>query len=164
MAYHRRVDFLDGADAFFASFSADERAVSRAAFRGLLAGAPVGTAALAATLGLDATRVGAAVAGLVARGTMALDDAGAVVAARGLSLTETAHALTLGPRRFFTFCAVDAIGIPLALGEPATVASRCHACRTPLALAVADGRVRAPAGMIIWAAERDPDRPLRAHT
>jgi hypothetical protein len=164
VAYHRRVDFLDGAGAFFASFSADERAVSRAAFRALLAGAPVPPASLAAALGLDAGRAAAAVAVLVARGTMLLDADGAVVAARGLSLIETPHALALGARRFFTFCAVDAIGIPLALAEPATVASRCHRCRTPLALEVAGGGVRAPRGTVIWAADRDVDRPLRSHT
>jgi alkylmercury lyase len=88
-----------------------------------------------------------------------------VVAARGLSLPPTPHALEVDGRRLHAFCAIDAVGIPVALGLDASVASRCHRCGAPIALSIADGAVRdAPAGLVIWAAERDPERSLRAHT
>lgn len=158
------MDFLDGADAFRATFSDDERAVSDAAFRGLLEGAPVAPSALIRALGVAPGRVTAAIARLVERGTMTLDAAGDVVAARGLSVERTPHALHLDGDPLYAFCAVDAIGIPLGLGRAAVVQSRCHACRAPVTLRIADGRVDAGGGVVIWAADRDVDRPLREHT
>ena len=159
-------DFLDGAATFLASFTGEERAVSRQAFRHLLEGRAASTAEIAGALALSEDAVDGAVRGLRARGTLVLDDAtGAIVGARGLTLRPTRHALTMSGRRLYTFCAIDAVGIPAALGADAEVASRCHGCATPVALSLCAGALRdAPAGTVIWASERDPARSLREHT
>jgi alkylmercury lyase len=159
-------DFLDGLEAFLQSFSPDEAAVSRAAFRELLSGRPTRVESLSVAVGLPAPVVERAVARLVERGTMARDAAtGEIVGTRGLSLTETPHALVLDGRRLYAFCAVDAVGIPAALGLDARVESRCHVCRRPLTLTFTEGAVtEATPGVVIWAAERDLTRPLHSHT
>jgi hypothetical protein len=156
--------FLDSAAAFLASFSPAERAVARHAFRGVLAGRPVAVGDVAPALALPAAEVEAAVARHLARGTMVVQG-DRVVAARGLSIPPTPHALDVGGRRLHGFCAIDVVGIPIALGLDAAVRSRCHHCATAVALTIARGAVReAPADLIIWAPDRDPERSLRAHT
>lgn len=156
--------FLDTLDAFLATFSPTERAVARHAFLGILDGRPVACADFAAPLGLAPVDVEAALARHLARGTMVVED-GRVVAARGLSLPPTPHALALDGRRLHAFCAVDAVAIPLALGMDAAIASRCHHCAAPITLAIAGGTVRpSTPDVVIWAADRDPERSLRAHT
>lgn len=156
--------FLDTADAFLASFSPAERAVARHAFVGILAGRPVACADFATPLGLAPAESDGAIARHRERGTMVVED-GRVVAARGLSLPPTPHALDIDGRRLHAFCAVDAVGIPIALGVGAAITSACHRCGAPLALRVRDGAViEAPAGVVIWAADRDPERSMRAYT
>ena len=159
-------DFLDGAADYLASFTDDERAVSRQAFRHLLEARAAGPAAIARELGLSAEAVESAVRGLRARGTLVQDDAtGAIVGARGLTLRPTRHALVISGRQLYAFCAIDAVGIPAALGADADVASRCHGCAAPVALRLRAGAlVDVPSGTVIWASERDPARSLREHT
>jgi len=138
--------------------------VARHAFRGILAGEPVGRGEFSTALGLSAAETDAAIERHVGRGTMVVED-GRVVAARGLSLPPTRHVLDMAGRRFHAFCAVDAVAIPIALALDAAIASACAGCGSPLALRVRDGVVsEAPAEVVIWAAERDPERSLRAHT
>ena len=156
--------FLDSAADFIASFTPIERAVARHAFLGILAGRPVACGDFAGPLGLAAADADTAIARHVARGTMVVE-AGRVVAARGLSVPPTPHVVEVDGRRLHAFCAIDAVGIPIALGLEAAVASRCHRCAAPVALSIARGTVReAPPGVVIWAADRDPERSLRAHT
>jgi alkylmercury lyase len=155
-------DFLDGAAEFLATFTKPERAVSRHAFLRLLEGRGAALSEVGGALGLSAEAVAAAVRGLRERGTLLVDDeTGTIVGARGLTLRPTRHALAMSGRRFYAFCAIDAIGIPAALGADARVASGCHGCGAPVALTL---RVQAPAGTVIWASERDPARSLREHT
>jgi alkylmercury lyase len=93
------------------------------------------------------------------------DETRTIVGARGLTLRPTRHALVMSGRRLYTFCAIDALGIPAALCADAEIASRCHGCAAPVALTLRAGvLVDAPAGTVIWAAERDPARSLREHT
>lgn len=88
-----------------------------------------------------------------------------IVGVRGLSLVETRDRLTLGGRQLYAWCAVDAVGIPAALGGEARVDSCCHHCGAPLPVALRDGAVAgAPPGMMVWAVERELSRPLRAYT
>jgi alkylmercury lyase len=64
-----------------------------------------------------------------------VDDTGHVVAAHGLSLVPARqHRLTLRGRQFWTWCAIDAIGIPAGLGEDAIAETTCHQCGTPIRL------------------------------
>jgi len=159
-------DFLEAIDEFLASFTPEEQAVTRVVFRRLLEGHGIRLEAVAATLEMPLTVVEKAVDHLVERGTMERDpDTGEVVAARGLSLAETPHRLTLAGRQLYAFCAVDAVGIPAALEVAARVESRCHACGAPVTLAIAGGAVTdASPGTVIWAAERDLTRSLRRYT
>ncbi len=158
-------DFLEEIERFLASFSPEENALSRHAFRALLDGQSATVAELPAALGLPPAVVEAAVENLTNRGTMVVEsDTGRIVGVRGLSLVEANHRFTLEGRQFYAWCAVDAVGIPAALGADARVDSRCHHCRAPLALELKGGMVEAPDGMVIWAVERDLDHALRTHT
>ncbi|MBI2466859.1 MAG: hypothetical protein HYV62_03425 [Candidatus Rokubacteria bacterium] len=159
-------DFVEEVERFLASFSPEEVAVSRYAFRAILAGAAATVAELLAALGLPSAAVDAVVAGLSERGTVALEpDPERIVGVRGLSLVETDHRLTLEGRQLYAWCAVDAVGTPAALGVDARVESHCEQCRAPLTLALAGGMLaEASEGMVIWAVERDLSRSLRAHT
>lgn len=158
------VDFLAGLAAHAAAFTAAEAAVTRHCFRALLAGEPAAVASLPSSLGVAREDVEAAVAGLVARGAM-LIEGGAVVVASGLSQPPTPHRVVLDGVARHVCCAVDAVGIPAALGRPARVESHCKLCRAPVAVAISGGRVEAePASVVIWAADLDPTRSVREHT
>lgn len=159
-------DFLRAIDEFLASFTPEEHAVTRVAFRRLLEGQGIQPGAIATTLGISLRAVEETIDHLLERGTMERDrDSGEVVAARGLSLTETSHRLRLDGRQLYAFCAVDAVGIPAALELDARVESRCHVCEVSLMLVLSGGAVtEASPGAVIWAAERDLTRSLRRYT
>jgi len=98
-------DFLGGIDEFLATFTPEEQAVTRVVFRSLLEGRGIQPEAVAVTLGMSLTAVERAVDQLIERGTMERDTAsGELAAARGLSLAETPHRLTLDGRRLYAFC------------------------------------------------------------
>ena len=159
-------DFAEEIERFLSSFSPDEVEIMRRAFQAILRGRPATVGELPAATGLPPAEVRAAVERLTERGAIVVEaERGEITGARGLSLAKTAHCLTLGAGRRYTFCAVDAVGIPAALGITATIESRCHHCETPLRLVVKDGGViEAPQGTVIWAVERDLTRSLRAYT
>lgn len=159
-------DFAEEIEGFLASFSPEEVAVGRHAFRAILHGRAATVAELPAAVGLPPAAVDAAVGRLVEQGTMAVEsDPPRIVGVRGLSLVETGHRLTLNSRRLYAWCAVDAVGIPAALVADARVESRCQHCQAPLTVELRGGAVvEATEGMVIWAVERDLSRSLRAHT
>ena len=159
-------DFREGIEQFLQSFSPEEVAVTRVVFQRLLDGHATRPDGLAGALGMTPAVVAVAVDRLVDRGTIAVDpETGDVVGARGLSLGETPHRLTLNGRRLYAFCAVDAVGIPAALEADARVESRCHGCRTAVVLTLTRGIVTgAPSGVLVWAAELDLTRPLHTYT
>jgi len=157
-------DFLAGLADRVRSLSLAESAVARRAFRLLLEGRPADRGMLVALTGLPPAAADAALDHLVEMGMVLLaPHSGALLTARGLSREPTPHRLELATRAIWASCAVDAVGIPAALGLRARVMSRCHTCRAPLALTV--GRaVEAPPGVVIWAPDFDPRRPLRTYT
>lgn len=159
-------DFAEEVEQFLASFSPEEIAVSRHAFRAILDGRPATVAELPAAAGLPQAVAERAVGRLVERGIIVVEPkTDRIVGIRGLSLVETNHRLALERRQFYAFCAVDAVGIAAALEVDARIESRCHHSEAPLALELRGGAVtEAPEGMVIWAAERDLTRSLRAHT
>jgi len=159
-------DFVEEIERFLGSFSPAEVAVTRHAFRALLDGRPATVDELPAAVGLPEGVAVRAVGRLGERGIIVVEPGtDRIVGIRGLSMVETDHRLTLEGRQFYAFCAVDAVGIPAALSVDARIESRCHHCRLPLALELRGGAVtEAPEGMLIWAAERDLTRSLRAHT
>ena len=159
-------DFLTGLAARVAALTDDEAAVSRHCFRALLAGRPARLSALAAETGRDAAGVGRAVEALRGRGHLGIDEvSGTVTVARGLSAAPTPHRLRLDIRTLHVCCAVDAVGIPAALGTDAVVQSRCRQCGAALTIAMRAGVVvAAPPEIVIWAADLDPAGSLHEHT
>jgi len=98
--------------------------------------------------------------GLIGRGLM-LDDGGHVVAAHGLSLIPARqHRLVLGNRQFWTWCAIDVIGIPAGLAADAVADTHCLACGTAVRVEFRAGEIvhsSHPAAML-WNAQPLPGR------
>jgi hypothetical protein len=135
-----------------AAAEAPSAALVRAAFHAILDGRPPLLADL-----VRATSVPpAAVDRLVGR-QLIVDERGLVVAAAGLSLVPARqHRLTLRGRRFWTWCAIDAVGIPAGLGEDAVAETTCQQCGTPVRLEFGAGelvRTSHPA-VRLWDAQR----------
>jgi Alkylmercury lyase len=112
----------------------------------------------AATSGLLADRTGLA-AEVVEHELTTLEmqglivwDARGVVGICGLSLVATPHALCLDGQPLFTWCALDAVGIPAGLGANATVRSQCFSCQQDMTIVFQTGRVQAvsAAALRIW--------------
>ena len=91
------------------------------------------------------------------RARLIVDDNGRVVAAHGLSAVPARqHRLTLRGRSFWTWCAIDALGIPAGLGEDAVAETTCQLCGTVVRVEFKAGKVTNashPAARV-WDAER----------
>lgn len=127
-----------------------EALIRHAAFRALLEGSPVHRSALADATDLGIDAVDRALASLSQQGRVALDGAGSVVAAAGLSLDRTRHRLRLGSRTFHTWCGIDAIGIPAALGADAVAETSCAQCGRDLGVEIKDGTTVGDPGYVAW--------------
>src|SRR5205823_2343561 len=104
----------DGAEtrAALVGVSASGLALRRASFRAVLGGAARALDDLAREAGASAEEA----AELARRDLVLLDGAGRVVGAAGLSLEPIRqHRLRMRGRAFWTWCAIDAVGIPAAL-------------------------------------------------
>jgi hypothetical protein len=138
-------------------------ALRRACFRAVLAGDARPLAELADEAGAS----GREAAELADRDLILLDGAGRVVGAAGLSLEPLRqHRLRLRGRAFWTWCAIDAVGIPAALGEDAAVETTCHHCGAPARLELRGGEV-ADAGhadVRLWNAAHVPGRGMARGT
>ena len=143
--------------------SPEGRALRRAAFAAVLDGRREPLAALAAAAGASDAEAD----DLVARGLAVLDEERRVVAAGGLSLVPARqHRLAVRGRRFWTWCAIDAVGIPAALGEDAVVETTCHHCGVPVRVVHRAGAVAEashPAARL-WNAEHAPGRSMAGGT
>jgi len=157
-------DFLHALAARGAAYTPAEAAITRHCFRALLAGVPAAVADLEHALGLSRADVQKAVAALGARGALGIEH-GVVNVAGGLSQTSTAHRLVLDGAVRHVCCAVDAVGIPAALGGVARVDSRCEACRASITVTLGGGRpASTPDSVVIWAANVDSSRSVREYT
>ncbi len=81
---------------------------------------------------------------------MEMDAEGNVVGA-ALTATRTPHAVRLGARELFAYCALDALFIPGLVGEPADVESTCPASGEAIRLRVStDGACEyEPSGAVL---------------
>jgi hypothetical protein len=126
--------------------------VSRAAFRALLDGDPPYQTVIGAVTGLTPQAVHDVVRQLVSEGRLTIDaTTGAVTGAGGLSLVESRHVMSMNGRRYWGWCALDAVGIPAALGLNAEVRSKCADTGEPARIAIRAGRTVAvePAGAVV---------------
>lgn len=105
---------------------------------------------LAAATSLPPERIDEALGLLIAYGGTVVDDHGRLLGIAGLSLAPSRHRLVLGGVDLHTWCAYDAVGIPAALGEDATVATGCGHCGNPIELAIQRGRPPKRSGAIGW--------------
>jgi hypothetical protein len=118
-----------------------EFVVSRAAFQSILAGAAPDLADIAARSGMPGAEVERVIRRLVADGRMTVDDAGRVTGAGGLSLVASRHEMHIAGRRFWGWCALDAVGIPATLGVDAEVLSRCTDTGETVRIEIREGRL-----------------------
>jgi Alkylmercury lyase len=114
------------------------RAVRREAFRGLLEGHAPAAHEIATTSALSKERTETAIAELRAAGALEVDPDGHVVGAHGLTQRTTEHIIITAKRVWHTWCALDAIGIPVALDLAAEVRTRCPTCEATIVLVVRD--------------------------
>ena len=119
-------------------------AVRREAFAALIAGAPVDADELARAADLSKANVEHAIAQLHAAGALELDPDGRVTGAHGLTHRQTQHAIVTPQRTWHTWCALDAVGIPAALGLDAEVHTRCPTCDGAIVLEIRSGTAIAP--------------------
>ena len=114
-------------------------AIMRTAFDAILSGHRISRDDLAEKTGASPAEIDR-----LAGRALILDADERVVAAHGLSLVPACqHRLTMRGRPFWTWCAIDAIGIPAGLGERAVVSTTCHYCRTAVRLELRGAEVLA---------------------
>ncbi len=136
-----RIMQIGGADPLVpeAAAGASATALCRAAFNAILDGKLVAVSELAKSTGASSQDVEQ----LVGR-ALIVDERGRVVAAHGLSaIPARQHRLTLRGRPFWTWCAIDALGIPAGLGEDAVAETTCELCATAVRVEFKAGKVMA---------------------
>jgi alkylmercury lyase len=147
--------------------SADEQALRKAAFRAVLDGEAIDQVGLVATTGFAPEKVGTLLDGLTERGLVVVEpDSGRVVGSWGLSAVPTDHRLRIQGRDLYTWCALDAVGIPAGLGEDASIASYCHLCGAPVNVEMVAGQVAqaVPPDVRLWVMPNEVGRSVVGFT
>ena len=121
----------------------------RHAFAALLAGETPRVADLAAAAGRDTPGVSHAVAWLEDHGQLERDH-DLLVGAHGLTRRTTPHTFTIDSRTLHTWCAYDAIAIPVALAATAQTATTCPACRRSLTIDIDAGQLPRDNTPVLW--------------
>ncbi|MEB3033377.1 organomercurial lyase [[Mycobacterium] nativiensis] len=96
----------------------------------LAGGKPVPLPRLAAAAGWPTDEVETALRGIP---RVDFDGAGNLIGL-GLTLARTAHHVRVDGRELFTWCAMDAVGLPVMLGRAVIVESTCPATEAPILL------------------------------
>ena len=117
--------------------------------RGIAEHGAVSPESLGAQLEIEPARAREVLAGLATLG-MEIDADGNVVGA-ALTSTKTPHAVRLGGRALFAWCALDTLFIPGLVGEPADIESTCPTSGEAIRLRVTpDGASDyAPSGAVL---------------
>lgn len=132
-----------------------EATVRRAAFRSIRRGRALDASELAESTGLHIRIVEDAVDSLARRGQAVVDGAGRVVGSAGLSLVPARDRLKLEEAEFDTWCAIDAIGIPAALGVDAIASTKCPACSQSIEVNLRKGRPPDDGKLRAWLPSED---------
>ncbi len=114
-----------------------------AGFHALWRGEALTVAELAAG---DPTAVAAAVDHLRASGRIESSDDGRLVAVHGVARRATPHRIEHDDGAVNTWCALDAVGIPAAMGIDAQAVTQCPTCGQPLTVTLARGEPRPSQG------------------
>ncbi len=117
-------------------------AIQKHGLASLLDGTPLTVAEIASLSGLSGSDIAAGIQALVDAGRVDLDG-DRIVGVGGLTLISTAHSLQLPNAEMHTWCALDAVGIPVALGLKATVETRCPQCDDHITVQVNEGTAAA---------------------
>jgi hypothetical protein len=125
-------------------------AVRQGAFRALLDGRAPTASELAATSGLGADQIERAIEELRNQGALEVGPGGRVIGAHGLTNRTTRHAISTPERTWHTWCALDAIGIPVALGLDADVRTSCPTCRAVINVVVRHGSPSGEGRPMLW--------------
>ena len=147
--------------------TADEQTIAIAALHAILGGEAIDRAGLVAATGFTPAKVDTLLDGQTKRGLMVVEpDGGRVVGSWGLSLVPTDHRLHIRKRELYTWCALDAVGIPAGLGEDASIASHCYHCGASVNVEMIAGQVThaEPANVQIWIADKQVGRSIVSFT
>lgn len=132
-----------------------------AAFRLLLeTGRPVSPEQTAAEINAAPAAVEDALRRLDTAGRIRLSAHAHVIGSAGLSVVPAAHELWLGPRRFWTWCAYDVVGIVGTLGANARSLSRSPATGAQIRLQFAAGRPPATSVVVFFPDDRGSVRTI----
>jgi alkylmercury lyase len=120
------------------------------AFDRLPAGSPVTAADLTQNLDWPVADIAAALTAQAAIGRVELGDDGAVIGAHGVTLLTTPHTFTTGDATMHTWCALDAVGIPAANGDDASVTTSCGLCGASITVAIVGGEPTSGGHVVLW--------------
>ena len=121
----------------------------RHAFAAILTGEAPSLADLAEAASREAVGVAQAIAWLEARGALQRDG-DHLIGAHGLTCRPTPHAVTLAARTVHTWCAFDAVAIPIALSATTQATTACPTCHSSLIVDIHDGNLPANADPVLW--------------
>lgn len=124
-------------------------AFRRHAFAALVAGGAPRVAEVAETASRDALDVAQAVTWLETHGQLERDGE-LLVGAHGLTRRRTPHSFSVEGRTLHTWCAYDAVAIPVALRATARAATTCPTCQRPLVVNVDAGHLPAGPTPVLW--------------
>jgi hypothetical protein len=124
-------------------------AIERHGLQSLLLGEPATVTGIADRSGLPVDEIAVGVDGLIRAGRIEIDD-DRITGVGGLTLTSTPHTLELPDASMHTWCALDAIGIPVALGLVAEITTICPHCGTELVVSVSNGTAHAPNDVVLF--------------
>jgi Alkylmercury lyase len=124
-------------------------AFHRQAFAALLAGESPRVADLAEVASRDTLDVARAVVWLEDHGQLERDG-DLLVGVHGLTHRTTPHTLTIDGRATHTWCAFDAVAIPVALAATARATTTCPACQQTLTVDIDAGRLPDTTSPVLW--------------
>jgi alkylmercury lyase len=138
---------------FASDTTPEEHTLRKIAFQAILDGEPINRDGLVKTTIFTREKVEVLMEDLIKRGLVVVEsESGRIVGCWGLSTEPTSHKLQIRGRKFYTWCAEDAVGIPAGLGEDASIVSKCHQCDNPVNIEMSAGQVvhAKPPDVLLW--------------
>lgn len=140
----------------------DPLVFGRRAFDAIRSGTFPAVASLAFSLGWPEARARLAAGALDVAGLLAWDPpAGRVVGALGLTLERTPYRLDLDGRRLYVWCALDAVGIPAALGADAGITAPMGDAAEAIRISIRGGELAGVSRTDVRIAVPSPDAEAR---